>query len=216
MRVWILMGVMACTHAPDQATTTTGSGPSASTSAAPADKAELGKAAPDFSLPDVDGKMVSLSQFKGKTVVLEWFNPKCPFVKRNHELGPLKDMAVRTQKQGIVWLSINSAAKGKQGNGADTTKFGITKYGMQNPVLLDEDGKVGHMYGANHTPHMFVIDAKGTVAYRGAIDNAPDGDTDLSAPFVNYVDAALADLAAGKPVAKPETPAYGCSVKYAD
>jgi hypothetical protein len=157
-----------------------------------------------------------LSQFKGKTVVLEWFNPKCPFVKRNHELGPLKDMAVREQKQGIVWLSINSSAKGKQGNGAEATKFGMAKYGMQNPVLLDEDGAVGHAYGADHTPHMYVVDAKGTLVYRGAIDNAPDGDTDLGAPYVNYVEAALGDVAAARAVSKAETKAYGCSVKYAD
>ncbi len=87
---------------------------------------------------------------------------------------------------------------------------------MQNPVLLDEDGKVGHAYGANHTPHMYVVDAKQTLVYRGAIDNAPDGDTDLGAPFVNYVEAALGDLVAGRLVATPETKAYGCSVKYAD
>ncbi len=178
--------------------------------------ADLGKPAPDFTLPDVDSKQVTLSAFKGKTVVLEWFNPRCPFVKRNHEQGPLKDMAIRVQKDGVVWLSINSGAKGKQGNGADTTKFGIAKYGMQNTVLLDEDGKVGHAYGANHTPHMFIIDKTGTLVYRGAIDNAPDGDTDLGAPFTNYVEAALGDLAANKPVRTPETKAYGCSVKYAD
>lgn len=178
--------------------------------------AELGKPAPDFTLPDVDGKPVSLSQYRGKVVVLEWFNPKCPFVKRNHELGPLKDMAVRVQKQGIVWLSINSGAKGKQGHGAEATKAGIAAYAMQNSVLLDEDGKVGHAYGASHTPHMYVIDTTGALVYRGAIDNAPDGDTDLGAPYVNYVDAALADIAAKRPLAKAETQSYGCSVKYAD
>jgi peroxiredoxin len=200
---------------PTSPTPTAGSATATPTEARPT-TAELGKLAPDFSLPDVAGNTVSLSQFKGKTVVLEWFNPKCPFVKRNHELGPLKDMAVREQKEGIVWLSINSGAKGKQGNGAEATKFGITKYAMENPVLLDEDGKVGHAYGASHTPHMYVIDPKGTLVYRGAIDNAPDGDTDLGAPFVNYVQAALADVVAGRPVGKAETPAYGCSVKYAD
>ncbi len=181
--------------------------------------AELGKPAPDFSLSDVDGKNISLSQLKGKTVVLEWFNPKCPFVKRNHEQGPLKDMAARVEKSSnnlVVWLSINSGAAGKEGAGADATKSGIQKYGMTNSVLLDPDGKVGHAYGASHTPHMFVIDKTGMLVYRGAIDNAPDGDTDLGAPFANYVDAALTDLAAGRAVATPETKAYGCSVKYAD
>jgi len=178
--------------------------------------AEIGKPAPDFTLNDVDGKSVSLASFKGKTVVLEWFNPSCPFVRHNHEKGPLKDMAARVEKTGAVWLSINSGAQGKQGYGADATKVGMQKYGMTNPVLLDPDGKVGHAYGADHTPHMFVIDKTGTLVYRGAIDNAPDGETDLGAPFVNYVDAALADLAAGRAVAKSETKAYGCGVKYAD
>ena len=140
---------------PTNPTPTAASATAPTTEARPT-TAELGKLAPDFSLPDVSGNTVSLSQFKGKTVVLEWFNPKCPFVKRNHELGPLKDMAVREQKEGIVWLSINSGAKGKQGNGVEATKFGITKYAMENPVLLDDDGKVGHAYGASHTPHMYV------------------------------------------------------------
>lgn len=202
-----------CTQTQTQTTNTTAPQPTAT--AAPS-HAELGKAAPDFTLNDVDGKSVALASLKGKTVVLEWFNPKCPFVKRNHELGPLKDMAARIEKTGVVWLSINSGAPGKQGNGAEATKFGMNKYKMTNTVLLDEDGKVGHAYGADHTPHMFVIDKNGALVYRGAIDNAPDGDTDLGAPFVNYVDAALADLAAGRAVAKPETHAYGCGVKYAD
>lgn len=204
------------TPATTQTASPTPSNAATSTPAAAPAHAELGKPAPDFSLNDVDGKTVSLAQFKGKVVVLEWFNPKCPFVKRNHELGPLKDMAARVEKTGVVWLSINSGAPGKQGNGVEATKLGMQKYGMTNTVLLDEDGKVGHAYGAEHTPHMFVIDKSGVLAYRGAIDNAPDGDTDLGAPFTNYVESALADLAAGKPVGKPETAAYGCSVKYAD
>jgi peroxiredoxin len=216
-----LLFLTACTQTPPRPQTES-TQPTATTTittsnaAAPTTHAELGKPAPDFTLPDVDGKSVSLARAKGKVVVLEWFNPKCPFVKRNHELGPLKDMAARVEKTGVVWLSINSGAKGKQGNGVEATKFGIDKYGMTNPVLLDEDGKVGHAYGADHTPTMFVIDASGTLVYRGAIDNAPDGDTDLGAPFVNYVAAALADVAAGRAVATPETKAYGCGVKYAD
>jgi peroxiredoxin len=212
--------LLACqsSHPPSSgATTTTAVGSAPHEAQQTTTKASSGLApAPDFTLSDVDGKAVTLSQYKGKIVVLEWFNPNCPFVRRNHTLGPLKDMAARVQKQGVVWLSVNSNAKGKEGNGVEANKAGIAKYAMQNPVLLDEDGKVGHAYGANHTPHMFVIDAQGNIAYRGAIDNAPDGDTDLSAPFVNYVDAALADLAAARPVAKPETPAYGCTVKYAN
>ncbi len=214
--ITLALALAGCTQTQTTTTTTAAPQPTVLATSSPAAHAELGKPAPDFTLSDVDGKTVSLASFKGKTVVLEWFNPKCPFVKRNHELGPLKDMAARVENTGAVWLSINSAAPGKQGNGAEATKFGMNKYKMTNTVLLDEDGKVGHAYGADHTPHMFVIDKSGLLVYRGAIDNAPDGDTDLGAPFVNYVDAALADLAAGRAVAKPETHAYGCGVKYAD
>jgi len=214
----LLVAVTACSHEtpPSTSTSTAATTTSTSTAATTSTNAELGKAAPDFSLPDVDGKTVALSQFKGKVVVLEWFNPGCPFVKRNHTLGPLKDMAARESAKGTVWLSINSAAPGKQGYGPEATKAAMAKYGMKNEMLLDASGKVGHAYGATHTPHMYVIDAKGDLVYRGAIDNAPDGETDLGAPFTNYVEDALGDVAAGRPVAKPETAAYGCSVKYAD
>ena len=210
----LLLGCTTSSSTPSPAPTSATTAVSTAAQVAPAN-AELGKLAPDFTLPDVDGKAVSLSQYKGKLVVLEWFNPGCPFVKRNHEKGPLKDMAARVQKSGIVWLSINSAAPGKQGYGPEATKAAMAKYGMKNEMLLDASGKVGHAYGATHTPHMYVIDAKGDLVYRGAIDNAPDGETDLGAPFTNYVEDALGDVAAGRPVAKPETAAYGCSVKYA-
>ncbi len=187
---------------------------SASARPAAAAGAEIGKPAPDFTLNDVNGKPFTLSQFKGKTVVLEWFNPGCPFVTRNHQKGPLKDMAVKVQPQGVVWLSINSNSKGTQGWGVDNNKAGIASFHMQNPVLLDEDGKVGRAYGARTTPHMFVIDPNGTLVYRGAIDNAQDGETERGAAFVNYVEGAIADVAAQRPVRTPETPSYGCSVKY--
>ena len=176
--------------------------------------AEVGRPAPDFSLKDLDGKPYTLAQFRGKTVVLEWFNPNCPFVTRNHTKGPLKDMAAKVQQGGVVWLSINSNGPGKEGYGVDNNKAGIAAFHMVNPVLLDSDGKVGHAYGARTTPHMFVIDPQGTVVYRGAIDNAQDGDPDQGAPFVNYVDNALVDLSAKRPVRTPDTKSYGCSVKY--
>ena len=176
--------------------------------------AEVGKPAPDFSLKDLDGKPYTLAQFRGKTVVLEWFNPNCPFVTRNHKQGPLKDMAAKVQQQGVVWLSINSNGPGKEGYGVDNNKAGMAAFHMVNPILLDSAGKVGHAYGARTTPHMFVIDPQGMVIYRGAIDNAQDGTPDQGAPFVNYVDKALGDLSAKRPVATPDTKSYGCSVKY--
>lgn len=177
--------------------------------------AALGQKAPDFSLHDLDGKNVKLSDFRGKTVVLEWFNPECPFVKKNHGEGPLKDMAKKASDKGVVWLAINSSAPGKQGHGAAVNREGKQQFGLSHPVLLDETGEVGKLYGATNTPHMYVIDPAGVLAYRGAIDNAPDGDP-RGDHFINYVDAALADVSAGKPVATPEIKAYGCSVKYAN
>ncbi len=180
--------------------------------------ADLGKPAPDFTLNDLDGNQVKLSSFKGKTVVIEWFNPECPFVKNAHTRASLVDTAKRAQKKGIVWLSINSGAVGKQGHGVEKNKAGVKAFAMENPVLLDESGAVGKAYGATNTPHLFVIDAKGTVVYRGAIDNSPDGEgqSPQGGTLINYVDAALDDLAAGRPVKTADTKAYGCGVKYAN
>ncbi|MEZ4448336.1 MAG: redoxin domain-containing protein [Nannocystaceae bacterium] len=178
--------------------------------------AALGQPAPDFSLADLDGKTHTLAEYRGKTVVLEWFNPECPFVNYAHGDGELKSMAAKVVPEGIVWLAINSGAPGKQGHGLDANKAGVAKFGMTHPVLLDESGAVGHLYGAEKTPHMFVIDGAGALVYRGAIDNAPMGEVrESGAPKKNHVADALADLAAGRPVATPETAAYGCTVKYA-
>jgi len=184
--------------------------------AAAAEHAEVGKPAPDFALKDLDGKEVRLSSFKGKTVVLEWFNPGCPFVKAAHTKGSLKDAARRQTKSGVVWLAINSGAPGKQGVGLEANRDGAKTFAMENPILLDEAGTVGKTYGATNTPHVMVVDAKGTLVYRGAVDNSPDGEGEspTGGKLVSYVDAALADLGAGKPVATSETKAYGCSVKY--
>jgi peroxiredoxin len=178
--------------------------------------AKVGDPAPDFELADLDGNKVKLSSFRGKTVVLEWFNPECPFVKKSHTKGSLVDTALRHMKRGVTWLAINSGGPGKQGHGVDKNREGAKQFGMTHPVLLDETGTVGKAYGAKRTPTMLVIDAKGTLVYRGAIDNSPDaeGESPDGGKLVNYVDAALADVAAGRPVATAETEAYGCSVKY--
>jgi peroxiredoxin len=173
--------------------------------------AAIDKPAPDFTLKDVDGKSVKLSDYKGKTVVLEWFNPECPVSAGSHKEGALKDQAARVAKDGVVWLAINSSGEGKEGSGVEKNKKLAGEWKMNHPVLLDESGEVGHLYGARTTPHMFVIDAKGMLVYKGAIDNAQE----KSDKLVNYVDAALADLKAGKPVATKETKSYGCGVKYA-
>jgi peroxiredoxin len=179
--------------------------------------AQIGQPAPDFELRDLEGHAVRLSQFRGKTVVLEWFNPECPFVRASHTKGSLKGLAEKYTDKGIVWLAINSGAPGKQGHGVEANLGGVRKYGLKHPVLLDENGAVGHLYDARHTPHMYVVDDKGVLAYRGAIDNAPDGEGEApqGGTLVNYVESALADLSAGRSVKTAETEAYGCSVKYA-
>jgi peroxiredoxin len=176
----------------------------------------VGAQAPDFTLPDLDGKSVTLSSFKGKTVVLEWFNPGCPFVRKAHTAGSLKDTPARAIGQGVVWLAINSGAPGKQGYGAEANRETAAEYAMTYPVLLDEAGTVGRAYAATNTPHMYVIDPTGKLVYRGAIDNSPDGEgqSPTDGKLVNYVDAALASLKADEPIKVPDTKAYGCGVKY--
>jgi peroxiredoxin len=182
--------------------------------AASAEPATAGTPAPDFTLPDLDGKPVSLASFRGKTVVLEWFNPGCPFVRYSHGEGPLKDLARKHTANGVVWLAINSGSAGKQGAGAEVNKKASQEWSMAHPVLIDETGATGKAYDAKTTPHMYVIDPKGQLVYRGALDNAPLGKVP-SEGLVNYVDKALAAVAAGKPVEVAETKSYGCSVKYA-
>jgi len=178
--------------------------------------AEIGKIAPDFALQDLDGRTAHLADFMGKTVVLEWFNPQCPFVRMSHTKGSLKDAAARHMKDGVVWLGIDSAAPGKQGYDVDAIREGATRFGLTHPILRDTSGTVGRAYGATNTPHMFIIDRAGTLVYAGAIDNSPDaeGASPQGGSLVNYVDAALDDLAAGRPVRVSRTKAYGCGVKY--
>ena len=178
--------------------------------------AEPGAPAPDFTLKDLDGKAVHLADLKGKVVVLEWFNPGCPFVKRSHTVGSLVDTAKRHAKEGVVWLAINSGAPGKEGNALAMNTEAAKTWSMTHPILRDESGAVGKAYGATNTPNMFVIDKTGTVVYGGAIDNSPDGEgqSPQGGKLVNYVDAALADVAAGRAVQTAVTKPYGCSVKY--
>lgn len=180
-------------------------------------KAGVGQPAPDFLLKDLDGKSFHLAELRGKTVVLEWFNPECPFVKGSHTKGSLKSTAKKHTDNGVVWLAINSAAEGKQGFGPEKSAAGKKAFGLEHPILLDPTGVVGHQYGATNTPHLFVIDEAGALIYKGAIDNSPDGEGEspTGGKLINYVDAALEDLAAGRPVRTSDTQAYGCGVKFA-
>jgi len=176
--------------------------------------ATVGELAPDFTLRDLEGDEVTLSDLRGRTVVLEWFNPECPFVVYAHEEGPLVDQAARLAEDGVVWLAINSGAEGKQGHGLELNREAADAFGMDYPLLIDEEGEVGRRYRAKTTPHMYVIDPEGTLVYAGAIDNAPRGRV-AGDEHRNYVTAALADLAAEREVEIGETRPYGCSVKYA-
>lgn len=180
--------------------------------------AAIGQPAPDFTLVDLEGKNFKLSEQRGKTVVIEWFNPGCPFVKAAHNKGSLVKAAERHTKDGVVWVAVNSGAPGKQGAGREANVEAAKSFGLTHPVLLDEAGTVGRAYGAQRTPHMYVIDTKGTLVYAGAIDNSPDGEGEspTDGKLVNYVDQALEAVKTGKPVQTATTEAYGCSVKYAN
>ena len=186
--------------------------------AVPALAADLGKPAPDFTLKDLDGKVHKLSDYRGKTVVLEWFNPGCPYVVAAHTKGSLVDLAQKQSKEGVVWLAVNSGAPGKQGHGVEANKAAAKAWSMAYPILVDESGAVGKAYGATNTPHMFVVSKDGTLAYKGAIDNSPDAErgSPQGGVLVEYVSVAVEDLGAGKPVRTAMTKAYGCGVKYAN
>ena len=182
-----------------------------STALAALEGPEVGAPAPDFTLTDTEGKTTQLSGLKGKVVVLEWFNPDCPFVVHAHgKKGALTEQVPRVLADGVVWLAINSGAPGKQGASPKRNVSAKGQYGMNYPVLLDPTGEVGRLYGAMTTPHMFVIDAEGTLVYAGGLDAAPMGRGNST----NFVDAALADLKAGEKPSRARSKPYGCSVKY--
>jgi hypothetical protein len=178
--------------------------------------AEAGKPAPAFSVKDINGEAQSMVQYKGKIVVLEWTNPGCPFVRKHYGSGNMQALQQYATGKGVVWLSINSSGPGREGNlDADGAKTSIKESsGQQTAYILDPHGTLGKLYGAKATPHMFVIDKDGSLAYQGAIDDKPTPDKDDVKTAHNYVRAAIDALLAGKPVETPQTRAYGCSVKY--
>ena len=178
--------------------------------------ARVGQPAPAFTLNDVDGKPQSLAADQGKIVVLEWFNYDCPFTRKHYDSGNMQALQKKYTGKGIVWLSINSSAPGKQGNyPADKMKqLAAARGAAPTAVLLDPDGAVGMSYGAKTTPHMFVIDRAGVLVYDGAIDDRPSTDQADVQGARNYVTLGLDELLAGKPVSTASTTPYGCSVKY--
>lgn len=175
-----------------------------------------GQPAPEFELKDITGTSHKLSDFKGKLVVLEWVNHGCPFVVKHYSKGNLPNLQKDYTGKGVVWLSICSSAEGKQGyyTGEEWQKLNAEKGGQATAILLDPEGTVGKQYGAKTTPHMFVINAEGTLVYQGAIDDKPSTDSDDIPGAKNYVKAALDEVLAGQPVTTGQTKPYGCGVKY--
>ena len=173
-------------------------------------------AAPEFSLPDPTGKMHALSDYRGKFVVLEWFNPGCPFVKKHYGSGNMQQLQKKYTAQGAVWLTISSNAEGKQGyiNASNAAEIIAEKKLASTALLLDHEGSVGHAYGARTTPHMFVISPKGELVYSGAIDDNDSPDPEAISSSKNYVAAVLDQGLAGQPITVAATEPYGCSVKY--
>ena len=179
--------------------------------------ATVGQPAPAFTLNDLDGKTRSLADFKGKTLVLEWVNPECPFVVNHYDKsGNIPATQKAAAADGVVWLQINSAAAGKQGDyDAEKAKAWQAKNKVAAAAYLrDSDGKVGKAYDAKTTPHIFIVNAEGVLVYNGAIDSIRSRDPADIAKAENYVKSALAALKEGKPVAHATTQPYGCPVKY--
>jgi len=176
----------------------------------------VGTAAPDFSLTDSNGNTHSLSQYKGKYVVLEWFNPECPFVKKHYGSDNMQKLQQEYTSKGVVWLTIDSNAPGTEGNMTpeQAQKIMSSWKTHQTALLLDPESKVARSYGAKNTPDMIVINPEGKIVYEGAIDNKPTPNPGDIPSSTNYVKAALDESLAGKPVSSPTTRPYGCSVKY--
>ncbi|MDQ8197020.1 thioredoxin family protein [Pelagicoccus enzymogenes] len=179
--------------------------------------ANIGEAAPQFSLVDINGQTRSLSDYAGKVVVLEWTNYGCPFVKKHYGSGNMQSLQDMAKGKEVVWLSICSSAPGTQGHmSASEWQAAIAEKGVKSSaVLIDESGEVGRLYGAKVTPHMYVINAEGTLVYDGAIDSIPSGRVSDIERAENYVVAALDAVLAGKPVEKTKAKPYGCGIKYA-
>jgi peroxiredoxin len=177
---------------------------------------QVGQPAPDFTGVDTKGKTHALKDLRGKTVILEWTNDGCPYVQKHYGSGNMQKLQKDTTADGVVWLTVASSAPGTQGNLAPAEHDALMKKRDAAPtaVLVDEDGTIGHAYGAQTTPHMYIITPDGKLAYKGAIDDKPTADKVDIDGAQNYVRNALEQIGAGKPVDPSVTRAYGCSVKY--
>lgn len=178
---------------------------------------KIGEAAPDFTLTDAEGKTHSLSDFRGRTVVLEWTNHDCPFVKKHYDGENMQAQQREAGESDIVWLVLNSSAPGLQGHvSPEEAKAIAARWNKAHTAyLFDTDGTVGRAYDAKVTPHMYVVDAEGVLVYNGAIDSIRSADPADIPEALQYVRTGLAEMAAGQPLSNPLTQPYGCSIKYA-
>src|SRR5437762_13817868 len=180
------------------------------------DPPPVGTAAPDFSLTDAKGETYSPSEYKGKYVVIEWFNPECPFVKKHYGTSNMQNLQKQYTDKGVVWLTIDSNAPGTEGSitPEQAQKVSASWKTHQTALLLDPEGKAGRAYGAKNTPNMVIISPEGKIAYEGAIDSKASPNPADIPSSTNYVKAALDESLAGKRITTPQTKPYGCSVKY--
>ena len=179
--------------------------------------AKVGAPAPVFQAVDADGKTRSLSEFAGKTVILEWTNADCPYVRKHYNSATMQTLQKDMTREGVVWLSVVSSPVGEQGHveGPQAKELTVKRDAAPTAVLLDPNSKVARAYGATTTPHMYIIDPKGTLAYMGAIDDKPSSSAASLNGAKSYVRQAMTELKAGKPVSEAATKSYGCAVKYA-
>lgn len=184
--------------------------------ASPGTAVRPGAAAPNFTGTDSNGQTRSLSDFKGKVVVLEWTNHQCPFVNKHYGTGNMQKLQKEATSKGVVWLSIVSSAPGQQGyvTGSQANDLTKSRNAVPTAVILDSEGKIGRLYNARTTPHMYVIGQDGTMMYMGAIDDAPSSQTSDVQKANNYVRTALEEVLNGRSVSKSVSQPYGCSVKY--
>ncbi len=188
----------------------------ASTAMSSALAVDVQQPAPDFTATGANGQPIQLSAYKGKVVVLEWTNHDCPFVKKHYESGNIPKLQKEAAAQGVVWLQVISSAPGQQGHVNAATAKQVNDYRESKPAgtVLDESGAVGKLYGARTTPHIFVIDAQGKLAYKGGIDSIPSNRPEDIAQAEPYARNAIQATLKGQQVAKASTQPYGCSVKY--
>lgn len=176
-----------------------------------------GAQAPNFSAPDASGQSRTLAEFRGRTVVLEWTNHGCPYVRKHYDSRTMQTLQQEATANGVVWLQIISSAPGEQGHldGAGARARVQTDAAHPTATLLDPSGTIGRAYAAATTPHMYIINPQGVLVYQGAIDDRPSARPASLEGATNYVRAALDDLAAGRAVRTAQTTPYGCNVKYA-